>query len=309
MKVIGKVLAAGVAAASMATVLVGAAAATPRATQSTTPQVPVCARNLGTVSIQNGDSAGWTGMRLQPPAALLRVVVQQSRCFTVVERGAGLDAAMRERELSGGGNLQRGSNMGGGQMRAADFVLLADVVGQDNNASGGGGFGALGGLVGGRFGAVIGGVSARSQTAQTTLTLTNVRTTESFSSEGNAANRNWSWGGVGFLGGGGAGLGGYTDTDIGRVVTMAFIDAYTNLVQQAGGSPTVAVAEAPRETFRVTSATALRTRSSGRGELLRTLPAGATVYPLGDRDGMWWKVADENDNEGWVNNSDLAPAR
>ncbi len=290
--------------------LAGVAAAQPQAAQSTTPQVPRCASNLGSISIQNGDSAGWTGYRLAPPAALLRVVVQQSGCFTVVERGAGLDAALRERELAGGGNLQRGSNVGGGQMRAADYVLLADVVAQDNNASGGGAAAAIGGIVGGRFGAVLGGVRAQSQTAQTTLSLTNVRTTESFSVEGNARNRNWSWGGIGFLGGGGAGLGGYTDTDIGRVVTMAFIDAYTNLVIQAGGNiaPNAAAA-APRQTYTTTAATPLRSRSGGRGEVMRTLPVGSNVYPLGEREGMWWRVADENDNEGWVNNDTLRPAR
>lgn len=33
---------------------VGGAAAQPRATESTTPQVPRCTRNVGTISIQNG---------------------------------------------------------------------------------------------------------------------------------------------------------------------------------------------------------------------------------------------------------------
>ncbi len=286
------------------------ASAQPRATQSTTPQVPHCSGNLGTISIQNGDTAGWTYYRLQPPAGLLKVVIQQSGCFTVVERGAGLDAAMRERELASGGQLQRRSNVGGGQIRAADYVLLADVVAQDNNASGGGAAAALGGIVGGRFGAVLGGIRAQTQTAQTTLSLTNVRTTESFSVEGNAANRNWGWGGGGWLGGGGAIGGGYTDTDIGRVVTMAFIDAYTNLVVQAGGQvDSNAAASAPRETYRVTTAAPLRSRANGRGELMRTLQPGALVYPSGEREGMWWKVFDENDNEGWVNNDSLEPAR
>lgn len=297
--------------ACVAALAAGIAHAQPRAAASTTPQVPRCTSSLGSISIQNGDSAGWTGMRLQPPAALLRVVVQQSGCFRVVERGAGLDAAMRERELAGGGQLQRGSNVGGGQIRAADYVLLADVIAQDNNASGGGGFGALGGVVGGRFGAVLGGVRARSQTAQTTLTLTNVRTTESFSTEGNAQNRNWSWGGVGFLGGGGAGLGGYTDTEIGRVVTIAFVDAYTNLVIQAGAAIDTAgaPADAPRQTYVTTTATQLRSRAGGRGEVMRNLTAGSRVYPLGEREGMYWRVADENDNEGWVNNDHLQPQR
>lgn len=284
------------------------AVAQPKADQSTTPQVPRCGKSLGSVSIQNGDSAGWTGYRLQPPAALLRVVVQQSGCFTVVERGAGLDAALRERELSGGGNLQRGSNVGGGQMRAADYVLLADVVAQDNNASGGGVGGLVGGMVGGRLGAAVGGLGMRSQTAQTTLTLTNVRTTESFSTEGNARNRNLTWGGGAFLGGGGVGLGGYTDTEIGRVITVAFIDAYSNLVQQAGGFDPAA-ATAPKETFVTTRATPLRRYPVDGAAAVRSLPVGSTVYPLGEKEGLYWKVADENDNEGWVTNDALRPAR
>ncbi|MEZ5996305.1 MAG: CsgG/HfaB family protein [Hyphomonadaceae bacterium] len=295
-------------AAALSAGLAFEAAAQPRAAASTTPQVPRCTRNLGSISIQNGDSAGWSYYRLQPPAGLLRVVIQQSGCFTVVERGAGLDAAMRERELAGGGQLQRGSNVGGGQIRAADYVLLADVVAQDNNASGGGVGAALGGVVGGRLGGVIGGMAVRSQTAQTTLALTNVRTTESFATEGNAQNRNFTWGGIGFLGGGGAGLGGYTDTEIGRVVTVAFIDAYTQMVSQLGVLDTgaSAAASAPQRTFRTTQATQLRSRAGG-GSVLRNLPVGATVYPSGEREGMWWRVTDENDNEGWVNNDYLEP--
>ncbi|WP_395645047.1 CsgG/HfaB family protein [Terricaulis sp.] len=300
-------------ALAIACAFVGMAAveaqAQPQATASQTPQVPRCTRNLGTISIQNGDSAGWTAYRLQPPAGLLRVVIQQSGCFTVVERGAGLDAAMRERELAGGGQLQRGSNVGGGQIRAADYVLLADVVAQDNNASGGGVGAALGGVVGGRLGGVIGGMGVRSQTAQTTLALTNVRTTESLSAEGNAQNRNFTWGGVGFLGGGGAALGGYTDTEIGRVVTVAFIDAYTQLISQLGVLDTNAAAAAPQQSYRTTQATQLRARASNSGQVLRNLPAGATVYPTGERDGMWWRVQDENSNEGWVNNDFLEPLR
>ena len=227
----------------------------------------------------------------------------------MVERGAGLDAALKERELSGGGNLQRGSNVGGGQMRAADYVLLADVAAQDNNASGGAIGGALGGVIGGRLGGVVAGLGTRTQTAQTTLTLTNVRTTESFTTEGNAKNRNLTWGGIGVLGGGGAGLGGYTDTEIGRVITMAFIDSYTNLVTQAGGMSGNAEASAPKETFQTTAPSALRRYPVDGAPVICTLPAGATVYPLGEKEGLYWKVADENDNEGWVNNTTLQPAR
>ena len=223
---------------------VDVASAQPRAAESTTPQVPRCTQNLGTISIQNGDTyQGWRQWNLQPPAGLLRIVIQQSGCFTVVERGAGLDAAMRERELAGGGQLQRGSNVGGGQVRAADYVMLADVVAQDNNSSGGGV---------------------------------------------------------------GAALGGYTDTEIGRVVTVAFIDAYTQLITQLGVLDSSAAAAAPQRTYRTTQATAMRSRAGG-GSTLRNLPAGATVYPLGEREGLWWRVEDENENQGWVTNDHLEP--
>lgn len=287
------------------------ALAQPRAAESTTPQVPRCTRNLGTLSIQDGDThQGWRGMNLSPPAGLLRVIVQQSGCFTVVERGRGLDAAMRERELAGEGNLQRGSNVGGGQIRAADYVLLADVIAQDNNSSGGGVGAALGGVVGGRLGGIIGGIGVRNQVAQTTLTLANVRTTESFATEGNAQNRNLTWGGAGFLGGGGAGLGGYTDTDIGRVVTVAFIDAYTQLLGQLGvlEASAPAAAAAPQQSYRTTQATPLRSRAGG-GSTLRNLPAGSILFPLGEREGVWWRVEDENQNQGWVTNDHLEPVR
>lgn len=299
------------AAATVSFAGVEVASAQPRATASQTPQVPRCTRNLGTISIQDGDThMGWRGMNLQPPAGLLRVVVQQSGCFTVVERGRGLDAAMRERELAGGGQLQRGSNVGGGQIRAADYVMLADVIAQDNNASGGGVGAALGGVVGGRLGGVIGGMGMRTQTAQTTLTLANVRTTESFATEGNAQNRNITWGGAGFLGGGGAGLGAYTNTEIGRVVTVAFIDAYTQMIGQLGvlDTSSTAAAAAPQQSYRATQATQLRSRAGG-GSVLRNLPAGAIVYPSGERDGVWWEVEDENQNQGWVTNDHLEPVR
>jgi hypothetical protein len=39
------------------------------------------------------------------------------------------------------------------------------------------------------------------------------------------------------------------------------------------------------------------------------LPSGATVYPTGERDGMWWRADDENGNSGWVNNDYLEPLR
>ena len=141
--------------------------------------VPHCVRKLGTVSVMDGDDpSGWTQFQLTGPQKLIKVLIQRSGCFNLVDRGAGLSAAQRERDIGAGLGLQRRSNVGQGQIKAADYVLVAEVQAANRN-SGGSAVGAgIGGLIGGRFGALAGGVGSRKMEANTVLSLTNVRTTE-----------------------------------------------------------------------------------------------------------------------------------
>jgi hypothetical protein len=53
----------------------------------------------------------------------------------------------------------------------------------------------------------------------------------------------------------------------------------------------------------------LRAKPQPTAATIRTLAPGAKVYPTGTRDGLWWEVADENDNVGWVLNTKLAPTQ
>ena len=54
-------------------------------------------------------------------------------------------------------------------------------------------------------------------------------------------------GGLGWMGGlAAAGGGGYQNTDIGQVIVLAYLDAYTKLVGQMGGLPANAAAAAPK---------------------------------------------------------------
>src|SRR3954470_12754944 len=111
--------------------------------------VPHCARKLGTLSIANGDDpSGWTQNSLAPPERLLRVLVQRSGCFNIVDRGTGLNAAARERDIGAGLGHQRGSNVGMGQIRAADYVLVAEIQGANSNVSGSGAAGVAGAVLG-----------------------------------------------------------------------------------------------------------------------------------------------------------------
>ncbi|WP_066727314.1 MULTISPECIES: CsgG/HfaB family protein [Sphingomonas] len=293
----------------------------PTRTQRTQEQamqdVPHCARKLGTLSIVDGDDPrGWTQYSLAPPQKLLKVLVQRSGCFNLVDRGSGLQAAQLERNIGGDLGHQRGANVGQGQIKAADYVLVAEVQASNRNAAGSGVAGAAGGVLGGPIGGLLGGIKSRKMEANTVLSLTNVRTTETISTqEGYASKNSVSWGaggGLGFIGGGlGAVGGGYDNTDIGRIVTLAFIDAYSKMVNELGlvrpGDEGTAQA-APTKTFTAQAPVAMRSMPAPTGKVTRTVPVGAILYPTGKKDGLWWEVADENDNVGWVLNTKLAPS-
>ena len=279
--------------------------------------VPHCVRKLGTISIVDGDDPyGWTQYNLAPPQKLLKVIVQRSGCFNLVDRGTGLSAAQRERDIGANLGHQRGSNVGQNQIRAADYVLIAEVQGANRNAQGSGAAGAVGGLFGGTVGGLLGGIKSRKLEANTVLSVTNVRTTETIATvEGYAAKNDVSFGaGGGFFGGVGAGVvgGGYDNTDIGRIVTLAFIDAYSKLVTELGGvqAGSEGTAEAaPTRSFTAFAPVTMRRTPAAGGAVVRTLPAGSIVFPTGNKQGLWWEVADENDNVGWVLNTKLQPSQ
>ncbi|MBX9813109.1 MAG: curli production assembly/transport component csgg [Proteobacteria bacterium SG_bin5] len=275
--------------------------------------VPKCARKLGTLAIRDGDDARpWMQNNLAPPAKLLRVLVQRSGCFNLVDRGSGLNAAQQERDIGNDLGLQRRSNVGQGQIKAADYVLIAEISNADENVSGSGVAGGVGGLIGGRVGGLLGGVKSRKLEANTVLSLTNVRTTETIAvEEGYAAKNNLSFGAGGFFAIAGAVGGGYDNTDIGKIVTLSFIQAYSKMVSGLGliqpGDAGTAEA-APAKTFTAQGPVQLRATPAGTAKVIRTLPPGAILYPTGNKNGLWWEVADENDNVGWVLNTKLAPS-
>ena len=150
--------------------------------------------------------------QLQSPVGLIRMMIQQSNCFIVVERGQGMQNMMQERALAGGSELRGGSNIGGGQMVAADFILTPAVVFSENNAGGLGG--ALGGLLGGKsavLGAVAGGLKFKE--AQTSLLVADARSgVQVASAEGSSKKADLALGAGLFGGGAGGGFGGYGNT-------------------------------------------------------------------------------------------------
>ena len=201
-------------------------------------QLEKCPSSLGTVSLVENENAGWYTIlrneyRLPPTANLLRLMIQQSNCFIVVERGAaGMRAMSRERELMQSGQMRGGSNFGGGQMEASDYGLSPEIIFSEDNT--GGGMAALGGLIGGGRGRALGAIGGATKTREAVAMLTLVDNRSGVqvgASQGSASKTDFG-GMAGLFGvGGGAGLGGYQNTPQGKVISAAFMDAYNQMVR------------------------------------------------------------------------------
>ena len=96
---------------------------------------------------------------LPAPSNLLRLMIQQSGCFQVVERGLGMQNMMQERQMQQGGQLQSNSNVGGGQMVSADFIMTPEVNFKESNTGGAGMLGGMGALFG-PIGMIAGAVAS-----------------------------------------------------------------------------------------------------------------------------------------------------
>jgi hypothetical protein len=195
-------------------------------------QLERCDRSLGTLAIVEESNQPWvsqltTQYRTQSTVPLLRMIIQQSNCFVIVERGQAMRQMQGERQLMQSGELRKTSNIGKGQMVAADYTMTPSITFSQKGSSG------VNGLLGGRIGAVaslIGG-SAKSNEASTMLLLTDNRSgIQLAAAEGSA--RNWDIGGMaGFFQHGLAGASGFSNTPEGKVLAASFMDSYNQMVR------------------------------------------------------------------------------
>jgi len=274
-------------------------------TQRGEAQIPVCSHKIGTAAIYEPQNNWWTSLGLESPEALIKVFVMRSGCFTLLDRGKGFSVAQQERELAAGGELRQGSNIGKGQVKAADYVIVPDIVSKNANAGGTGIGGILGGFIGGGVGAIVSHISINSSTADVVLTVTDVRSSEQVAmEEGHGSKSDVSFGagaGGGWWGGfGGMGVDNYSHTEIGQVVTLAYLDAYTKLVGQLGGVSDNASADNAQQAVTMAKPGHMYKEADGKGGIVRKLDAGMMLYPTGNKDGVWWEVKDELGNQGWV---------
>lgn len=243
------------------------------------PTVEKCDREMGSLAVAEPQShvLGYLSRySLGSPSIMLRMMAQESGCFAVVERGVAMQNLQQERALAAGGQLQSGSNIGGGQMQAADFVMTPAVQFSDDTGGVGGSVSGLlsraGGLLG-QIGSVAGNVKFKE--AQTNLLVADVRSgIQVASAEGKASKMNfaldaWGWGGLGWASGGG-----YSKTPEGKLIAASLLDNFNKIVQQIRSKPQLV-----RTTSQASMQNAaLSTQATGGGAAAQ-MPTAAQLAP------------------------------
>ena len=201
--------------------------------QNANAQIERCDQSLGTLAVVEDQSQPWyfqltRDYQLTSTVPVIRLLIQQSNCFVVVDRGRAFDQLEMERQLRQTGELRRGSNMGPGQLVAADYSLSPMITFSQQDA---GGLGTALGFVPwvGSLAFLLGDLRFRE--AATTLALIDNRSgVQLAAAEGSSSKTDFgAWSGV-FGSSAAGGLGGYTKTAEGKLLAAAFADAYNRLV-------------------------------------------------------------------------------
>jgi len=190
-----------------------------------------CDETLGTMAMQEDVNAPWyaqlRGYQLGSTIPVLRLMIQQSNCFVIVERGAAMNNMMRERGLEASGEMRGNSNFGKGQMVAADYTMSPSI--QFSAKTGGAAAGLATRYFGG-LGALAGGMS-QNEAATTLLLIDNRSGVQISAAEGTAKNMDFSLFGASFTSGLSGAAGGYSSTPQGKVIVTAFADSFNQMVK------------------------------------------------------------------------------
>jgi len=240
--------------------------------------VEKCSRKLGVMAVAE-PHGGWgylSAYQLGSSEQLLRMMVQQSGCFDVVERGIAMQNIQQERSLAEGGELRGESNVGKGQMQAADFVMTPAVQIAANNTGGVGG--ALAGGLLNKFG--LGGVAGglKFKEASTSLVIADVRSSlQVASAEGKASKTDFDIGGWGWTGAAFGAANGYTNTPEGKVIAASLLDNWNHIVVAIRDNPSLIKTHS--ESGDVNAANSTRAGAPAKaGEILMARIANVKIY-------------------------------
>ncbi|WP_199271663.1 CsgG/HfaB family protein [Paraglaciecola sp. L3A3] len=193
-----------------------------------------CDQTLGTLTVfEDTKQAWWRTYRSRYPKLgstlpVIRLMIQQSNCFVIVERGAAMSSMNRERQLMQSGQLRSGSNIGGGQMVAADYTLSPSI---QFSAEGTKGLQAAGGALLGGLGSLIGGGVKKNEASTTLLLIDNRSGVQVSAAVGSAGNWDFNLFNGLFAGPIAGGARGFSNTPEGKIITTSFADSFNQMVK------------------------------------------------------------------------------
>jgi curli biogenesis system outer membrane secretion channel CsgG len=165
------------------------------------------------------------------PLPLVRLIAQQSGCFRVVDRASGLKATVQEQELKDAGIIRKTSTVHKGNGYEAQYTITPSLTFSEQNA-------------GREIGGILGHIpvlnklvgladNVKLKEAQVALLLTDNETTEQVAAATGSV-RVTDLGMAGLMLGraGGAAGAGWSNSNEGKVIAAAFLDAHNQLVTQ-----------------------------------------------------------------------------
>ncbi|QPS07759.1 curli production assembly/transport component CsgG [Delftia acidovorans] len=208
----------------------------PLGTNNGSRELVRCDAPVATLALAENPNGYIMGSGYQLPASpvpLIKLLAQQSGCFRVVDRGAGLRGTVQEQDLKNAGVLRENSTVRKGRGYEAQYTLTPSLTFSEQDAGRG-----LAGVVAmipvlRDIAGLVGMVEqVKFKEAQTALLLSDNETTEQVAAATGAARTTDLGVGGMVLGRLGAAGAGWSNTNEGKVIAAAFLDAHNQLVHQ-----------------------------------------------------------------------------
>jgi len=282
------------------TVAAGLAFTPARAAEEESVKLAKCERPFGSIAMVDGDSQGWTAYGLSSPRDLIAAMAAESGCFTIQNPGSGAPADYLMNIIAGDKEeVDKGTELA--KTAITEGLIRSGAAAQV--------FGRV--PMGGALMGAFGGFGGKKKTIAAGIRMINPATGMTIvAGQGTVTKTAYTFGGAS------AGLAsavqgsGYAGSKDGRQLGAAFIIAYNSVIAQ-GAALTKAVTTAAKASApsapgaQIAIDTKMFDAPSRTGAVVRSLRAGTSLKPTGQRKGIFVEMTDDFGSKGWVSVEDL----
>jgi len=282
------------------TVAMGLALTPARAAEEESVKLAKCERPFGSIAVVDGDSQGWTAYGLSSPRELIAAMAAESGCFTIQDPASGAPASYLMNIIAGDKEeVDKGTELA--KTAIAEGLVRSGAAAQV--------FGRV--PMGGALMGAFGGFGGKKKTIAAGIRMINPATGMTIvAGQGVVTKTAYSFGGAS------AGLAsavqgsGYAGSKDGRQLGAAFIIAYNSVIAQGAAlvkaATTAAKATAPSAPGALIAIdTKMFDTPTRTGAVVRSLRAGTSLKPTGQRKGIFVEMTDDFGSKGWVSVEDL----